>query len=278
MADAAHIREVQRRARVMRHHIVNMIGYGADKVGHLGGSNSCAEIVASLYFYKMRGAIDDPCRDRFLLSKGHAALVQYAALAEAGVIDVADLGKVKTLHSPLQGHPDRTKTPGVEANTGSLGQGLSIGVGIALGQRMDRLDARTYVLMGDGEISEGQIWEAALCAAAYRLSNLVGILDQNRYQATGSVKERLDTGDLGAKFTAFGWRVIELNGHSAREVCDALDEADQTQNQPTLLLCHTVKGKGVCFAENTAAFHNAGLTEQQFHQAHEDIDRYSEEG
>ncbi len=272
MATSRQIESVRAHARRMRHDIVDMIGYGNGKVGHLGGSLSCADIVASLYFYKMDWHPAKPNRDRFLLSKGHAALAQYAALAEAGLIERADLSKVKTLDSTLQGHPDRTHTPGVEANTGSLGQGLSIGVGMALGQRLNGYDAKVYVVMGDGEISEGQIWEAAMSASAFRLDNLVGILDHNRYQATGSVKDRMDSGDLAAKFQAFGFHVITLNGHSARQICSALDAADRVKGMPTLLMCETVKGKGVRFAENTAAFHNAALTREQFDEAHESID------
>ena len=267
---------LEEKARQIRHNIVDMIG-GSGKVGHLGGSCSSADIVAALYFYKMKVNPQnpkDPERDRFLLSKGHAALVQYAALAELNYFDKSELHKVKTLHSTLQGHPDYTKTPGVEANTGSLGQGLSIGTGMALGLKLDNSKSRVYVIMGDGELAEGQIWEAAGTAAHYKLDNLVGIVDANGVQATGTVAERFNTGDLAGKWKAFGWHVIEIDGHNMKEICDALDEAETVKGQPTLIYAKTIKGKGVKFAEGLAAFHNAGLTQEQFEQAHCDIDTY----
>lgn len=272
MATRQDIERVSQLAKEMRHDIINMIGYDSGKVGHLGGSCSCADIVAALYAYKMNWSPAQPDRDRFLLSKGHAALVQYAALAEMGLIAKEDLVKVKTLNSKLQGHPDRNKTPGVEANTGSLGQGLSIGLGMALGQRLRGWKGKTYVLMGDGEIAEGQIWEAAMAAASYGEDKLVGIVDRNGYQATAAVRDVLNSGDIGAKFAAFGWHVIELDGHNVQEICDALDRADAVKGKPVVLICNTVKGKGVSFAENTAKYHNAGLSREQFDAAHASIE------
>ncbi|HHY83720.1 MAG TPA: transketolase [Clostridiales bacterium] len=266
--------KLEEKAKQIRHDIVDMVG-GSGKAGHLGGSCSSADLVAALYFYKMKvnpENPDDPNRDRFLLSKGHAALVQYAALAELNYFDKSEIYNVKTLKSMLQGHPDRTKTPGIEANTGSLGQGLSIGVGIALGLKMDNSKSRVYVIMGDGELAEGQIWEAATAASNYKLDNLVGIVDANGVQATGPIKERFDVGDLIRKWEAFGWHVIDIDGHNMREICDALDEAETIKGRPTLIHARTVKGKGVHFAEGQAAFHNAGLTQEQYEQAHRDID------
>jgi len=269
---------VQDKARKFRHHIVDMIGYGQGRVGHLGGSASAAEIVATLYFYKMRYDPRDPGkpdRDRFLLSKGHAALVQYAALAEAGFFPEDELAKVKNYNAMLQGHPDMRKTPGVEANTGSLGMGLSIGLGMALGLRQDGSTSRVYVLTGDGELDEGQNWEAAMCAAHYKPHNLVAIIDHNKIQATGLVEDRLACGDLCRKWEAFGWAVMTVDGHDVESLADCLDAAETVTDRPVAIIAETIKGKFVSFAENTAAFHNAGLTEEQFNQAHRDIDAYS---
>ena len=188
-----------------------MIGVG--KAGHLGGSVSLGEIVATLYFHQMRfdpKRITDPNRDRFLLSKGHAVLIQYAALIEHGVIPRAEIKQVKTLAGLLQGHPDMAKTPGMEAVTGSLGQGLSIGVGMALGLRLDQRPSRVYVIMGDGELSEGQLWEAAMAAPRFQVDNLTGIVDRNRIQATGPTKEVFDIPDIEKKWESFGWHVITV--------------------------------------------------------------------
>lgn len=271
------IAALQEKARVLRGHVVEMIGGKEGKVGHLGGSCSVAEIVSALYFSKMNFDpvnLENPDRDRLIFSKGHAAIIQYAALAELGVFPVEELYKVKTYQSMLQGHPDMTKTPGIEANTGSLGQGLSIGCGIASGLKLRGSSATVYVIMGDGEIAEGQIWEAAMWAAHRRLSNVVGILDRNRVQAMGPVADRMDSGDLHAKFEAFGWHVIELDGHCMREVLNALEKADAVKNQPTLLLANTVKGKYVSFAEGNCAFHNGALSSEQYARALEDIAGY----
>ncbi|MHB1419723.1 MAG: transketolase [Bacillota bacterium] len=268
--------EIQDKARAMRRHIVNMIGCEG-KVGHLGGSSSVADIVAALYFYKMNVNPADPYaadRDRFLLSKGHAVLAQYAALAESGFFPKDELLEVKNCGSMLQGHPDMTKTPGIEANTGSLGMGLSIGLGMALGLKQDKINRKVYVIIGDGELMEGQIWEAAMTAVHYKSDNLVAIIDKNRLQATGSIEERMDSGNLVQKFEVFGWYVIEINGHDMTEICSALDTADKIKGKPIAIVANTVKGKYVSFAENNVAFHNGALTPEQFEQAHKDIDSY----
>lgn len=268
--------EIQDKARVMRHDIVDMVGCDG-KVGHLGGSISTADIVAALYFYKMKINPADPHaegRDRFLLSKGHAALVQYAALAECGFFDKGELYKVKNCGAMLQGHPDMTKTPGIEANTGSLGMGLSIGLGMALGLKQNKINRKVYVIIGDGELMEGQIWEAAVAAVHYKSDNLIAIIDRNRFQATGAVKDRMDSGDPVQKFAVFGWHVIEINGHDVTEICNALDAADNVKGKPVAIVANTVKGKYISFAENNVAFHNGALTPEQFKKAHEDIDSY----
>ena len=262
------IKELEDKAQKLRRDVVISIGVGV--AGHIGGSNSSADIVAALYFHKMRHDPKHPEwreRDRFLLSKGHVGILQYAALAESGYFPVEDLKHTKEIGSYLQGHPDVQKTPGIEAGTGSLGQGLSIGLGMALGRRLDRLDSRTYVLVGDGEIAEGQIWEAAMAASAFKADNLVAIVDRNRLQANGRTKERFDTGDIMAKFLSFGWHVIEINGHDMREILSALDEAETVKGVPTAIIANTVKGKGVSFAENVVGYHNGMLTEETYRQA-----------
>jgi len=185
-----------------------------------------------------------------------------------------ELRQVKNYGAMLQGHPDMRKTPGVEANTGSLGMGLSIGCGMALGLRQDGMASRVYVLMGDGEQDEGQIWEAAMGAAHYRLDNLVAIIDHNKIQAAGFLRERMAVGNLDQKWSSFGWEVMSADGHNVSELAACLDRADTVKNKPVVLIAHTIKGKHVSFAENTAAFHNAALTEEQFLQAHKDIDSY----
>lgn len=268
------VKFIEEKALQLREDIVDIIGVG--KVGHLGGSCSCADIVAALYFHKMNIDPQNPKyedRDRFLLSKGHAALVQYAALAELGYFPKEELKKVKALGAMLQGHPDMTKTPGIEANTGSLGQGLSIACGMALGLRLDGKKSRVYVIIGDGEIAEGQIWEAAMAAAYYKLDNLVAIIDRNRLQATGPIVERFDTNPLIPKWEAFGWNVIEIDGHNVDEIIKSLDKADEVKGKPTMIIANTIKGKAISFAENNVAFHNGAMTQEQYETAKNDLNK-----
>jgi transketolase len=261
------IRRLEKIACDLRADVVRMIGIG--KAGHLGGSCSLAEIVAALYFEKMHfdpKALRDPNRDRFLVSKGHTVLTQYAALVELGVIPREEMGKVKTLAGKLQGHPDMM-TPGMEAVTGSLGQGLSISVGIALALRLAKSPSRVYVIMGDGELAEGQVWEAAMAAARYGLDSITAIVDRNRIQATGPTNEIFDIPDIPEKWRAFGWNVLSVNGHDVGAILDVLDEAAAEKGAPTVIVADTIKGKGVSFAENLAAFHNAALTQEQYDKA-----------
>jgi transketolase len=261
-------KELAKIARMLRYEIVMMIGAG--KPGHLGGSCSIAELVSVLYFYRMR--IDPknpkwPDRDRFLLSKGHAALTQYAALAELGYFDKKELHTLKELGTKCQGHPEMLKMPGIEANTGSLGQGISVACGIALAGKLDKKDYKVYCILGDGEIAEGQVWEASMTASYYKLDNLVGILDKNTVQAMGPITERYDTNPHADKWRAFGWHVIEINGHDITEIVDALDEADETKGKPTMIVANTVKSKGVPFAEGKAQFHHGIMTQEQHETA-----------
>lgn len=266
------LEDLQKKAQKLRKDVVISVGVGV--AGHIGGSNSAADIVAALYFYKMKHDPKNPKwkeRDRFLLSKGHVAILQYAALAECGYFPVGDLKHTKEIGFYLQGHPDVLKTPGIEAGTGSLGQGLSIGLGMALGQKLDGINRKTYVLLGDGELAEGQVWEAAMAASAFHADNLVAIVDRNRLQANGKVKERMDSGDIIAKFLGFQWNVIEINGHDMKEILTALDQIDQVKGVPTVIVANTVKGKGISFAENVVGYHNGMLTEETYKQALEEL-------
>jgi transketolase len=278
MTDTATVKKLERMAVQLRFDLLDILGVG--KVGHLGGSSSMAEIAACLYFHAMRYDPQnpkDPDRDRFLLSKGHCVLIQYAALAELGVVPRAELKKVKTLDGCLQGHPDMDRTPGIEAVTGSLGMGLSIGLGMALGFRLDRRSSRVYVVMGDGELSEGQIWEAAMAAAAFKVDNLTGFVDLNRIQATGPTCDILDIPEIARKWAAFGWEVLSIDGHDVRQILTALDTAQKTKGRPTVIVAETVKGKGFSFAENNAAFHNCALTADQYRQALSELEAWRAE-
>ncbi|MGE4284253.1 MAG: transketolase [Clostridia bacterium] len=274
MVSKEQVKAIEERALQLREDIIDIIGVG--KVGHLGGSSSCADIVAALYFYKIKVDPKNPTdedRDRFLLSKGHAALVQYAALAEAGFFPKEELKKVKTLGAKLQGHPDMTKTPGIEANTGSLGQGLSIANGMALGLRLKGSKNKVYVIMGDGEMAEGQVWEAAMAATNFKLDNVVAIIDRNRLQATGAVEERFNTNPISSKWEAFGWNVIEIDGHNVEQIIEALDKTDEVKGKPTVIIAETVKGRGISFAENNAAYHNGSMTSEQYEIAKRDLEK-----
>jgi len=268
------LEDLRKKAQQLRKNVVVSMGIGV--AGHVGGSCSSADIVAALYFYKMKHNPKKPKmvdRDRFLLSKGHVAILQYSALAEAGYFPIEDLKTTKEIGSHLQGHPDVLKTPGIEAGTGSLGQGLSIGLGMALGLRADKIDSKVYVLCGDGEIAEGQIWEAAMAASAYKADNLVAIVDRNGLQAMGCVIERLNSNPLPEKWESFGWNVIEIDGHNMEEILTALDQADTVKGQPTVIIANTTKGKGISFAENVVGFHNGMFTQETYKQALEELSK-----
>lgn len=256
-------------ARTLRRHILRMIA--AANSGHPGGSLSAVEIVTALYF----GGIlhEDPAnpewpdRDRFILSKGHGAPVLYAALAERGYFSVDELKTLRQVNSRLQGHPVQGLLPGVEASTGSLGQGLSIGIGHALAGRLDGKSFRTYVLLGDGECQEGQVWEAAMAAGNYELDTLTAIVDYNGYQLDGPVNAIQSLEPFALKFSSFKWNVIEIDGHDLRAVLDALHRAQAHHEQPTCIIAHTVKGKGVTFMENNNEFHGKAPNAEQLEVA-----------
>ncbi|MDC4205051.1 MAG: transketolase [Candidatus Manganitrophus sp.] len=240
------------------------------------GSLSAADLITALYFKLLRHKPSDPewaDRDRFILSKGHGAPALYAALARTGYFPVEALKTLRKLGSPLQGHPEKGKLAGVEASTGSLGQGVSIGAGMALAGRLDRKDYRVYVLMGDGEANEGQVWEAAMFAAHYKIDHLTVILDCNRQQLDGWTTEILDIEPLADKWRAFGWHVIDFDGHDFGQILNAFDEARRTVGKPTLLLARTIKGKGVSFMENNLEFHGVAPTTDQLQASLKELDR-----
>jgi len=265
-------KELEAMALKLRYNLLEMIGVG--NAGHLGGSSSLAETIAVLYFHKMRfgtSMLKDPDRDRLVLSKGHAALIQYAALCELGCFPREELKRVKTLDGLLQGHPDLT-IPGIEAVTGSLGQGLSISVGMALALRLDNSPARVYTIMGDGEQSEGQLWEAAMAAANFKVDNLTAFLDWNKVQATGPTKDVFDIPNLADKWASFGWQVFTVDGHDVEAICDGIEKAAACKGKPSLIILDTVKGKAFSFAEGNAAYHNGILSEEVYGQAKKDLD------
>jgi transketolase len=237
--------------------------------GHTGGSLSAAEILTALYCSKMKHDPKNPKwedRDMFVLSKGHAAPALYAVLARCGYFDPEEFNSFRKAGSPLQGHPD-INTPGVEISTGSLGQGLSIANGMALGLKLDKKNARVYVLMGDGEIEEGQIWEAAMSAAHYKIDNLCAFLDYNGLQIDGHVKDIMNVDPLPDKWKSFGWHVFEVDGHDIGAILDALHKAEKIKGKPSIIICKTIKGKGVSFFENKVEYHGVAPTDDELERA-----------
>ncbi len=250
--------------RQVRRHIVTMTG--AAKSGHPGGSLSATEIVVTLFWDVMRHDPANPKwpeRDRFILSKGHAAPVLYAAMAECGYTPVDTLNTLRKLGSIYQGHPDVRFIPSLEASTGSLGEGISLGLGMSLAARLDKSPSRTYVVVGDGEIQEGQIWEAAMFSAYNKVDNICVIVDYNRIQLDGFVKDILDLEPLADKWRSFGWHTIEVDGHDIRALQKAFAEAAATKGKPTCLVAHTIKGKGVSFMENNPKYHGVAPSAEE---------------
>ena len=242
--------------RTIRKDIISMI-HGA-KSGHPGGSLSAVEILTALYFDEMNVDPTNPKmedRDRFVLSKGHAAPVLYATLAHKGYFDKEELNGLRKMGRMLQGHPDMKGTPGVEMSTGSLGQGFSVACGMAMAAKLDNAPWNVYALLGDGEVQEGLIWEAAMSAAHYKLDNMIAFLDHNGLQIDGDVSKVMNIGPIVDKFKAFGWNVIEIDGHDFDQIFAALDMARSTVGKPTMIVAKTVKGKGVSFMENNAGWH-----------------------
>ncbi len=258
-------------ARTIRRHIIRDI-YEAGS-GHPGGSLSSTEIITALYFHLMNHDPDNPDweeRDRFVLSKGHSCPALYAALAEAGYFNVDDLLALRKLGSHLQGHPSM-RTPGIDICTGSLGQGLSIAVGMALGLRLDSKLSRVYVLLGDGEMQCGQVWEAAMAAAHYNLGNITAFIDRNRLQIDGSSERVMSLEPLGFKLKSFGWHVTEINGHNFNEIIDAVEKGKKINGEPKAIIAHTTKGKGVSFMEGSVAFHGKPPNDEEFERAMKEL-------
>jgi transketolase len=238
--------------------------------GHPGGTLSAADMIAALYFYKLRVRPEEPDweeRDRFVLSKGHCIPIVYAALARLGFFDGSMLKTLRKLGSPLQGHPDRTRLPGIEASTGSLGQGLSVAVGMALAGKLDGASWRVYCMTGDGEVQSGQIWEAAMFAPRHGLDNLCVILDANQVQQTAKVVDILDEEPIIEKWRSFNWHVLEIDGHDIAQIIDALDEAETVTGQPTAIISRTVKGKGVSWMELNPEWHGKAPDGEKAEQA-----------
>ncbi len=259
------IKDLEEKARGFRVQVIQMI-YKAQS-GHPGGSLSCMDILTALYFHHLRINPQRPAsqdRDRFVLSKGHAAPALYVVLAELGYFPKEALFTLRQLGSILQGHPDMRKTPGVEMSTGSLGNGLSVGIGMALGARLARKNYHVYALVGDGEVDEGGIWEAAMAASKYKLDNLTAICDFNRVQLDGPIEEIMPLDPLPEKWEAFNWNVIEIDGHNMEEILDALDKAKQVRGRPTVIIAHTVKGKGISFMEGKFQWHGNAPNEEEY--------------
>jgi len=257
-------KELENIARKLRIDIINMLK--ESKSGHPGGSLSACDILTALYFKEMNVDSSNPNwpdRDRFVLSKGHAAPVLYAVLAEKGYFPKEELMKLRKIDSMLQGHPDMKGTPGVDMTTGSLGQGLAAANGMALAAKIDNKSYRVYALVGDGEAQEGMIWEAAMFAAHYQLDNLTVFLDHNGLQIDGFNKDVMDIEPIDEKFRAFGWHVINIDGHSIEEIINAIEEAKNTKGKPTMIIARTVKGKGVSFMENKADWHGKAPSEEE---------------
>ena len=259
-------------ARNIRRDIVTMIH--SSKSGHPGGSLSAVEILTALYFDEMNVDTRNPKmedRDRFVLSKGHAAPVLYSTLSEKGYFDKSELNSLRKIGSMLQGHPDMKGIPGVEMSTGSLGQGFSVACGMAMASKLDNAPWRVYTLLGDGEIQEGIVWEAAMSAAHYKLDNLVAFLDFNGLQIDGEVEKVMNVGPVMDKFKSFGWNVIEIDGHDFDQIFAALDMAKETVGKPTMIIAKTVKGKGVSFMENNAGWHGTAPSDSDLEKALQEL-------
>lgn len=266
------VEELKKMAVSVRKDIVEMIANVNS--GHPGGSLSAADLVTALYFHVMNHNPADPHwedRDRFILSKGHACPALYSCMARTGYFPMEELKTLRQINSRIQGHPEVRKLPGIEASTGSLGQGLSIGLGLAEGAKVQNKSYRTYVLTGDGELDEGQVWESALYGGHKSVDNLVAIVDSNKQQLDGWVKDIMPLGPLADKWVSFGWEVIEIDGHDMQQILDAFAKAETIKGKPTVIIANTIKGKGVSFMENNLEFHGAAPSESQLKQALQEL-------
>ena len=269
MTHKAVIREIEDMARRMRLNVVKMANATGTNSAHIGGALSMVDITATLYGSILRYRPSDPTwinRDRFILSKGHGVLGYYTALAEAGLIEERELAAFEQDGGSLFGHPIINKAKGIEFSNGSLGMGLSLGIGVAIAGLKRELDYNVYVMMGDGECNEGSVWESAMSAAHYELNNLIVIVDRNNFQQTGASDEVMSLGELGQKWSSFGWRVSEVDGHNIDELYDAFSRKNETIG-PTALIANTIKGRGISFAENNNAWHHAAFSQSQFSDA-----------
>jgi len=262
------IRELEEKARIVRQEVVRMTS-NADS-GHLGGSLSCTDILVALYFHQLKHDSQNPFwaeRDRFVLSKGHAAPALYAILALSGYFPKEELSTLRKMNSRLQGMPDNRKTPGVEISTGSLGQGFSVALGMALGSRLGRRGNHVYVLLGDGELDEGQVWEGAMFASHHQIVNLTVLIDRNYGQNDGRTEEIMSLEPLTEKWLAFGWSVFEVDGHDIREILQVLDKSMENRSKPTVIIAETVKGKGISFVEGNDKYHAKPVPKELVGQA-----------
>lgn len=269
------IKELKKVSARVRKHIIEEV-FSASS-GHPGGSLSCADILTVLYFNEMRVDPKNPKweeRDRFVLSKGHCAPALYAVLAEKGFFPKEDLVTFRSAESYLQGHPSMKDVPGVDMSTGSLGQGISAAVGMALAAKVDNKDYRVYSILGDGELQEGQVWEAFMAAAHYKLDNLAAFLDHNGLQIDGNITDVMSPEKVEDKFAAFGWNVIVIDGHDFEQILSALQSAKNCKGKPTVIVAKTVKGKGVSFMENQAGWHGSAPNKEQRDQAVAEIESY----
>jgi transketolase len=272
MAQQPDINELKRIAKEIRIAIVKMLNCAGS--GHTGGSLSMVELLVGLYFYKFKCEPDKPLcntRDIFVLSKGHGCPALYAVLAQMDFFNKEELCTLRKVGTRLQGHPQRG-LPGVETSSGSLGQGLSISNGFALGARLNKDPKRVYCLMGDGELDEGQVWEAALTSAHYKLDSVCGIIDYNKFQIDGRVADVKGLEPLKAKWQAFGWEVFEIDGHNIKEVVEAYDKAEKVKGKPSMVLAHTVKGKGVSFFENKNKYHGTTPNKEELEKAIKELE------
>ena len=262
------VEELKSIAKTIRKDIVSMLTESCS--GHPGGSLSAADILTTLYFGEMNVDPENPKdenRDRFVLSKGHAAPVLYSVLARKGYFPVEELKTLRKINTRLQGHPSMKCLPGIDMSTGSLGQGISSAVGMALAGKVDKKDYRVYTLLGDGELEEGQVWEAAMSAAHYKLDNLTAFVDFNGLQIDGDITKVMNPSPIDKKFEAFGWNVLVIDGHNIDEILDAIEKAKNFKGKPTVVVCNTVKGKGVSFMENQASWHGTAPSKEQCEQA-----------
>jgi transketolase len=247
--------------------------------GHIGGSFSVADILAYLYFHEMRidpAHPDDPKRDRFVLSKGHCAPALYSALALRGFFDICEMKRYRQMGSMLQGHPDKNKVPGVDMSSGSLGQGISVSVGIALNAKIDMDDYRVYTVLGDGELAEGQVWESAMFASHYKLDNIVAIVDNNGLQIDGKIENVMSSYPIAAKFEAFGWHVFEVDGHDFSSLENAFESCRTVCGAPCAIIAHTIKGRGVSFMEDDPHWHGSPPNTEQYKSAMRELDALHE--